>query len=337
MNILVTGGAGYIGSHAVKQLLDANNKVVVVDNCCRGHKQAVDPRATLYCFDLDQTVLVRDLLTDHNIECVMHFAALTYVGESVASPLYYYDNNVAGTISLLRAMHAAKINRMIFSSTAATYGETVKQITELTRQNPINPYGRSKLFIEHILRDYAASNGDFAFAALRYFNVAGCAVDGSIGEDHTPETHLIPVAILTALGKRSGITVFGTDYPTIDCTGVPDGTCIRDYVHVEDLCAAHILAMEALYPGDQRFYNIGIGHGYSVREIIEATKHITGIDFKVEYGCRREGDPAILFANADKIRHELGWSPQYVEIDDIIRTAWNWFRVHPEGYENNVK
>jgi UDP-glucose-4-epimerase GalE len=268
-----------------------------------------------------------EALTEHSIDCVMHFAALAYVGESVAEPLAYYDNNMAGTISLLKAMKTAGVKRLVFSSTCATYGEPeTTPIVETMRQEPVSPYGWSKWCVERVLRDYAVSDRDFSFVALRYFNVAGSAADGTLGEDHAPETHLIPVLLLTALGKRDKVTVFGTDYPT------PDGTCIRDYVHVEDLCAAHIVAMAALKPGDTRFYNLGIGRGYSVKEVIESARRVTGVDFPVEYGPRRAGDPAILFANAEKIRRELGWSARYTEIDPIVATAWKWFQGHPNGY-----
>ena len=256
MRVLVTGGAGYIGSHAVKRLMELGHDVVVLDNIGRGHRQAVPKTVTLVEADLRDTDAVTTVLCDHHIECVMHFAALAYVGESVQKPLLYYDNNTGGSLSLLRAMQAAGVNRLVFSSTCATYGQPEKMpITEDLPQNPINPYGWSKLFFERILRDYSAMNPDFAFAALRYFNVAGSAADGSIGEDHEPETHLIPVLLLTALGKRDGATIFGDDYDT------PDGTCIRDYVHVEDLVDAHTVVMEALQPGDTRFYNLGIGKG----------------------------------------------------------------------------
>ncbi len=215
----------------------------------------------------------------------------------------------------------------MFSSTCATYGEPRQTpIVETTPQQPVNPYGWSKWCVERVLRDYAAAEPRFAFAALRYFNVAGAAADGSLGEDHDPETHLIPVVLLTALGKRPQVTVFGTDYPT------PDGTCIRDYIHVEDLCAAHIVTMDALQPCDARFYNLGIGRGYSVKEVIEAARRVTGRKIPVEYGPRRPGDPAALFANAEKIRRELGWSAQYTEIERIIATAWKWHKSHPDGY-----
>ena len=327
MNVLVAGGAGYIGSHAVRQLLDAGHRVAVVDNLFRGHRQAVAAQAAFHEIDLADTQGLTKILAERSIDCVMHFAALAYVGESVADPLAYYHNNTAGTISLLRAMKAAGVKRLVFSSTAATYGEPERTpIIETMRQEPVNPYGWSKWCVERVLRDYAAADKEFSFAALRYFNVAGAAADGSLGEDHTPETHLIPVLLLTALGKRDKTTVFGADYPT------PDGTCIRDYIHVEDLCAAHIAVMNALQPGDTRFYNLGIGRGYSVREVIESAKRVTGVDFAVEYGPRRAGDPALLFSNADKIRRELGWSPRYTEIDPIVATAWRWFQSHPSGY-----
>ena len=327
MNVMVAGGAGYIGSHAVKQLVEAGHDVVVVDNLFRGHKKAVDPAATFYKIDLANTSTLTDVLKRHSIECVMHFAALAYVGESVTEPLSYYDNNTAGTISLLKAMDAAETRRMVFSSTCATYGEPEKTpIVESEKQSPINPYGWSKWCVERVLKDYAAANPQFAFVALRYFNVAGCAADGSLGEDHQPETHLIPLVLLSALGLRDKLTVFGTDYPT------PDGTCIRDYVHVEDLCAAHILAMQALEAGDARFYNLGIGRGYSVTEVFDAGRRVTGRDIPVEYGPRRPGDPAVLFSNATLLRDALGWTPRYTEIDEIVATAWRWFKENPQGY-----
>ena len=329
MNVLVAGGAGYIGSHAVRQLLAAGHRVAAVDNLFRGHRPAVAAQAAFHEIDLADTQALAKILTEHSIDCVMHFAALAYVGESVTDPLAYYYNNTAGTISLLRAMKTAGVKRLVFSSTCATYGEPrTTPIVETMPQEPVNPYGWSKWCVERVLRDYAAADKQFSFAALRYFNVAGSAADGSLGEDHTPETHLIPVLLLAALGKREKVTVFGTDYPT------PDGTCIRDYIHVEDLCAAHIGVMNALRPGDTRFYNLGIGRGYSVREVIESAKRVTGVDFAVEYGPRRPGDPAILFANADKIRRELGWSPRYTDIDPIVATAWKWFQNHPRGYED---
>ena len=219
------------------------------------------------------------------------------------------------------------VKRLVFSSTCATYGEPEGvPIVETMRQSPISPYGWSKWCVERILRDYSAANPEFAFVAPRYFNVAGCAADGSLGEDHHPETHLIPVILQALLGQREKVVVFGTDYPT------PDGTCIRDYIHVEDLCEAHIVAMNALQPGDARFYNLGIGRGYSVKEVIDSVERVTGKKVPVEYGPRRPGDPAALYANAQKIRDELGWQARHTEIDDIVATAWNWFKNHPHGY-----
>jgi len=328
MNVMVAGGAGYIGSHAVKQLIESGHKVVAVDNFFRGHRRAVHPRAVFRQAALADTQDLADVLREHQIDCVMHFAALAYVGESVIDPLSYYDNNTAGTISLLRAMRAAGCKRMVFSSTCATYGEPPSTpIVETMPQEPINPYGWSKWCVERILKDHGASDRQFAFVSLRYFNVAGAAADGSLGEDHDPETHLIPVLLLAALGRREPVTVFGTDYPT------PDGTCIRDYIHVEDLCGAHVLAMQALRPGDGRFYNLGIGRGYSVREVVDAARQVAGMEIPIRIGDRRPGDPAILFADAQKIRRELGWTPRYTELQPIIASAWSWFKNHPRGYE----
>lgn len=327
MNVLVTGGAGYIGSHAVKLLLAASHKVVVVDNLIRGHRQAVPPGIPFEELDLRQTQAITNALVHHRIDCVMHFAALAYVGESVTQPLRYYDNNTTGSLSLLAAMDAAGVRKLVFSSTCATYGEPASMpIVETMPQSPINPYGWSKLFVERILRDYAHSKPDFAFAALRYFNVAGSAPDASIGEDHDPETHIIPVLLNVALGKVPHVTVFGNDYPT------PDGTCIRDYIHVQDLVNAHAMVLDRLEPGDQRFYNLGIGKGQSVQQLIDAARKVTGRPIPVKMGPRRPGDPPQLFANADKIRSEIGWTPNYTELEPIIETAWRWFVNNPNGY-----
>lgn len=331
MNVLVTGGAGYIGSHAVKRLLADGHSVTVVDNLDRGHRQAVPPAASFHHLDVRQTDKLTEVMRSRQIEAVLHFAALAYVGESVHEPLRYYDNNTVGSISLLRAMDAAGVRRLVFSSTCATYGEPPPEkmpIVESTPQAPINPYGYSKLIFERVLLDYAASNKAFGFTALRYFNVAGSAADGSIGEDHTPETHIIPVILLTALGKREKVTVFGTDYPT------PDGTCVRDYVHVEDLIDAHLVALAAITPGSHAFYNLGIGRGYSVKEVIDSAKRVTGRNIPVEFGPRRAGDPPQLFANASKIAAGLGWKARYTELDPIVETAWRWFKNHPNGYED---
>jgi len=327
MNVMVAGGAGYIGSHAVKQLIEAGHRAVAVDNLYRGHRRAVHPDAFFYDVDLADTRALEHVLRRHAIDCVMHFAALAYVGESVTDPLSYYHNNTAGTVSLLRAMDAAGVGRLVFSSTCATYGEPeTTPIVETMPQQPINPYGWSKWCVERVLKDYAAAQREFAYVSLRYFNVAGCAADGSLGEDHDPETHLIPRLLLAALGKLEGITLFGTDYPT------PDGTCIRDYIHVEDLCAAHVVAMDAVRPGEGRFYNLGIGKGYSVKEVLESARRVAQREIPVQYGPRRAGDPAVLFADARKIQRELGWSARYTDIYQIIATAWNWFKGHPDGY-----
>ncbi len=328
MNVLVTGGAGYIGSHAVKRFRAAGHGVVVLDNLDRGHRAAVPADVPFEQLDLRQTEAVGNALTHHRIETVCHFAALTYVGESVEHPLRYYDNNCAGSLSLLQAMQTAGVKRIVFSSTAATYGQPLTMpIVEDTPQVPLNPYGFSKLVVERMLRDTVASDPQFAFTALRYFNVAGCAADGSLGEDHDPETHLIPVLIHAALGKRDGATLFGDDYPT------PDGTCIRDYIHVEDLVDAHVVAAEALQPGDQRFYNLGIGRGHSVHEVVESARRITAAAIKVDVGPRRPGDPASLYASPDRIKNELGWTAKIADLDEIVESAWRWFKNHPDGYE----
>lgn len=327
MNVLVTGGAGYIGSHAVRRLVSGGHTVAVLDNLYRGHRAAVPEGVTFLKADLRETETVRAVLRDNKIECVMHFAALAYVGESVTEPLTYYDNNTAGTVSLLRAMDAEGVKRLVFSSTCATYGEPASMpIVETMPQSPINPYGWSKLFVERVLIDYANANKDFAFAALRYFNVAGSASDGSIGEDHEPETHIIPVLLNVALGKVPKVTVFGEDYDT------PDGTCVRDYIHVEDLVDAHAVVMGALKDGEQRFYNLGIGQGTSVKELIDSARDVTGREIPVATGPRRAGDPPMLYANADKIKNELGWSAKQTDIRQAIESAWGWFEKHPDGY-----
>lgn len=336
MKVMVTGGAGYIGSHAVKRLREQGHDVVVLDNLDMGHREAVAAvqestpggKLPLEELDLRQTEAVAAALSHHQIECVMHFAALAYVGESVKQPLKYYDNNTAGTTSLIAAMGQAGVGRLVFSSTCATYGEPAEMpIVETMPQSPINPYGWSKLFVERILKDYANATPSFGFAALRYFNVAGSAADGSIGEDHTPETHIIPVVLEVALGKREKVTIFGDDYDT------PDGTCVRDYIHVEDLVDAHIAVMEKLKHGDQRFYNLGIGEGKTVKQVIDAARKVTGHDIPAEIGPRREGDPPMLYANADLVRQQIGWHAKITDIELMVESAWRWFKNHPNGYE----
>ena len=327
MNILVTGGAGYIGSHAVKQLREAGHKVVVLDNLTIGHREAVPNDVPFYQYDLAQTGPIVELLAKHQIEGVMHFAALAKVGESVQQPLMYYANNTAGAVSLLDAMKRVGVKNFVFSSTAATFGEPDETpIYETSPQKPINPYGRSKWFVEQILFDEAHADPAFAFTIFRYFNVAGATIDGTIGEAHDEETHLIPNILFAAMGKKDKISVFGTDYPT------PDGTCVRDYVHVDDLVNAHLLAMNALAPGESRVYNLGSGSGYSVREMLDAAAIVTQREIPTEYVGRREGDPAVLFTNSDKAKRELGWNPKYSDMKAIIETAWRWHTSHPNGY-----
>jgi UDP-glucose 4-epimerase len=332
--VLVTGGAGYIGSHAVRLLLESGHRVMALGNLSRGQRAAVQRDADFAQLDLAQTDELARLMRQHAVTSVLHFAALAYVGESVERPLQYYANNVAGTLSLLQAMDEAGVKRLVFSSTCATYGiPAMLPITKSTPQNPINPYGWSKRFVEQILIDKANADPEFACTMLRYFNVAGCPEDGSLGEAHDPETHLIPLVLRTALGvvgQRKAMTVFGTDYPT------PDGTCIRDYVHVDDLCRAHLLALDHIRPGRPQVYNVGIGRGYSVREVIEAAGRVTGHDIPLEDAPRRAGDPPELWAQADRIRHELGWSPRFTRLDDIIDTAWQWFHRKPRGYRSDT-
>lgn len=329
MNVLVTGGAGYIGSHAVQRLLADGHTVDVMDNLYRGHRAAVPDGVAFVEADLLDYDAIAEALQVHAIECVMNFAALAYVGESVDEPLSYYQNNTAGVLNLLRAMDDVGVKKMVHSSTCATYGEPRPEnipIGEDTPQKPINPYGMSKLMVEHILRDYAHANPDFAFAAPRYFNVAGSDPEGRIGEDHNPESHIIPVLIQAAMGKREKAYIFGDDYPT------PDGTCIRDYVHVVDLVDAHVLLMNALKPGDQRFYNLGIGNGLSVRQIVDAVKKVTGVDFTVEIADRRPGDPPTLYADPRKIKDELGWQARITDVETMVADAYRWFKNHPDGY-----
>ncbi len=327
MRVLVTGGAGYIGSHALRALLRAGHTPVAYDNLSRGHRAAVPKDVPLIEADIRDTDVLTAALKDNSIDCVMHFAAFAYVGESVEVPLLYYNNNSRGTLSVLEAIDRARTPRLVFSSTCATYGNPPQNpIVETTVQRPINPYGMSKLVSEYMISDYAVSRSDFSYAALRYFNVAGSSFDGEIGEDHDPETHLIPVILQAALGRREKVTVFGDDYPT------PDGTCIRDYIHVEDLVSAHVHVMGALKPSDRRIYNLGIGRGHSVREIIDAARRVTGVDFKVEMGPRRAGDPASLYSDPSRIHSELGWRAQHTDIDATIRSAYQWMSKNPDGY-----
>lgn len=328
MNVLVAGGAGYIGSHTVKRLNEAGHSPVVYDNLSRGHKAAAERLGVPMVFaDLnDKPSLVR-ALRDFRIDTVMHFAAYAYVGESVERPLLYYQNNVATTVAVLQAMQEASVKRFVFSSTCAVYGDPDEvPITEEEKKAPVSPYGRSKLMVEQILTDYLAADKAFSFAALRYFNASGCAMDGTLGEDHDPETHLIPVVLQAVLGVRPGVTVFGTDYPT------PDGTCVRDYIHVDDLADAHILAMEKLTAGTSMFMNLGTGRGFSVKEIIAASEQVTGKKVPVTYGARRPGDAIALWADPTRARRMLGWEAKLKDPVEIIRSAWRWFEKNSRGY-----
>jgi UDP-glucose 4-epimerase len=326
MNILVVGGAGYIGSHVVSDLRGAYHPIVL-DNLCKGHAESVSG-SKFILGDLHDKHALMQTLTQNQIKAVIHFAAYSLVGESMENPAAYYDNNVAGTLSLLDAMVQCNVHKMVFSSTAAVYGEPdVWPITEDLATYPTNVYGRTKLIIEQMLSDFSRAYG-LQYVALRYFNAAGASLDGSIGEDHQPESHLIPLILKTALGQREAIDVYGSDYPTAD------GTCIRDYVHVCDLADAHVLALEYLLAGKgSATYNLGSETGYSVREVITKVKEVTGIDFAVNETQRRPGDPAVLVASAQKIQKELGWTPVYSDLDTIIRTAWQWHSRHPYGYK----
>jgi UDP-glucose-4-epimerase GalE len=327
MRILVTGGAGYIGSHAVRLFLSRGHDVWVYDNLDLGHRAAV-PADRLVVGDLNELPKLDQLLMLQRIEAVVHFAAFSLVGESVRDPAKYYQNNLVNTLNLLDCLRRQQIGRFVFSSTCATYGVPEQvPITEDEPQRPINPYGRAKLAVEQALHDYATAYG-WGYAALRYFNAAGAAPDGSIGEDHDPETHLIPLAIFAAQGRRPHLEIFGTDYPT------PDGTCVRDYVHVDDLAEAHLLALERLQPGQGLRYNLGTGRGYSVREVVRTVEEVSGKAVPLKVGPRRPGDPPELVAAADRVRRELGWQARYPELRAIVETAWNWHSKHPRGYRD---
>lgn len=330
MRILVTGGAGYIGSHAVRLFLSRGHDVWVYDNLSEGHRRAV-PQDRLIVADLTEVQRLDHAILEHRIEAVVHFAAYTYVGHSVRDPGKYYQNNLVNTLNLMECLRRHGIGRFVFSSTAATYGAPERvPITEDEPLRPINPYGNSKVAVERALADYARAY-QWGYAALRYFNAAGASPDASIGEDHDPETHLIPLVLKAITGQVPAIEIFGTDYPT------PDGTCVRDYIHVNDLADAHLLALERLEPGKQMRYNLGIGRGYSVREVIETASQVTGKPVPVKEGPRREGDPPVLIASSEKIQRELGWRPRYTELRSIIETAWRWHQSHPKGYNDRVR
>lgn len=326
MKVLVTGGAGYVGSHAVRLLMLAGHDVWVYDNLSRGHREAVPPGRLIVGDLADHSALV-EALQSREIEAVMHFAAFMEVGESVRDPNRYYQNNLAGTLTLLQAMLTADVKRIVFSSTAAVYGQPEQSpIPEDAPIRPINPYGFTKAAIEQALSDYAAAYG-IGYAALRYFNACGASPDGDLGEDHVPESHLIPLVLKTALGQREEMQIFGDDFDT------PDGTCVRDYVHVDDLGSAHVNALDRIQPGQGIVANLGIGRGFSVQEVIETCREVTGSKIPCRVVARRAGDPASLIADSTKAQQLLDWEPQYIDLADIIKTAWRWHKSHPDGYE----
>lgn len=324
MNILVTGGAGYIGSVTAQHLVDRAHEVVVLDNLQTGHRAAVPSSATFYEGDIRDSELVARIIAEHDIAAVIHFAAVSLVGESMADPLKYFTDNTVATLTLLNTVVRAGVQRIIFSSTATLYG--VPDVVPIPEDAPVritNVYGETKWTIERALAWLQELHG-IGFTALRYFNA--CGAEPGRGEDHTPETHLIPIVLEVAAGKRDSVTIFGTDYDTVD------GTNIRDYVHVLDLAHAHALAVEALQPGQANTYNVGLGVGYSVREIIDVCREVTGHAIPAAEGERRAGDPPVLVADSTRIRQELGWEPRWQSIASIVQTAWNWHAKHPNGY-----
>ncbi len=327
MAILVAGGAGYIGSHTVAELLEGNEEVVVADNLEKGHQEAV-LGGRFYRGDLRDDAFLDRVFQENGIEAVIHFAAYSLVGESVGEPLKYYHNNVYATMNLLKKMQEHDVKKIVFSSTAATYGEPENiPILERDKTEPTNPYGETKLTVEKMLK-WADNAHGIKYASLRYFNAAGAHISGKIGEDHSPESHLIPIILQAALGQREAISIFGDDYDT------PDGTCIRDYIHVTDLAQAHILALQKLRDGGKSdIYNLGNGKGFSVKEVVELAREVTGVNIKAVMADRRPGDPAILIASSEKIQRELQWKPQYNDLKTIIETAWKWHKNHPGGFE----
>lgn len=325
MKILLTGGAGYVGSACLRLLKQSGHQVVAFDNLVEGHPAAVDG-AELVVGDIRDTQLMEKTLRDYDIEAVMHFAAATNVGESVVNPAYHYDNNIGGTLSLLNAMVAVGVKKILFSSTCATYGlNPVSPMAEDAAQDPCSPYARTKLAVEWMIRDFAHTYG-MGFTILRYFNAAGASADGRFGEYHHPETHLIPLVLQDILNGPKALKVFGNDYPTVD------GTCIRDYVHIDDLASAHLLAMEAIEDNTQEVYNIGTGNGQSVLDIIKACELVSGHQVVYTVVERRPGDAPELVADPRKLQSRLGWKPKYPKIEDTVRTAWMWHKICPQGY-----
>lgn len=328
MAILVLGGAGYIGSHTVYELIDAGRDVVVADNLLTGFRAAVHPKARFYQLDIRDRSALDELFTKEKIEGVIHFAASSQVGESMSDPLKYYDNNLHGTMVLLQAMVAHGVDKIVFSSTAATYGEPEQvPILETDRTDPTNCYGETKLAMEHMMRWVSRAHG-LKYVALRYFNACGAHPSGAIGEAHNPETHLIPLILQVPNGQREKISIFGDDYPT------KDGTCIRDYIHVSDLAQAHILALDHLLQGGESdVFNLGNGVGFTVKEVIDVARAVTGHPIPAETCPRRAGDPAQLIASSKKAVEQLGWKPKYNDLNTIIASAWKWHSAHPRGYE----
>ena len=326
--ILVCGGAGYIGSHAVRQLIDKGEEVIIVDNLETGHEDAIHPKAKFYKVDIRDEKSLNKVFEENKIDEVIHFAANSLVGESMTNPLKYFNNNVHGTEVLLKVMVAHDVNKIVFSSTAATYGEPKNiPILESDETNPTNAYGETKLCMEKMMKWADKAHG-VKYISLRYFNVAGAHVSGEIGEDHNPETHLIPLILQVPLGKREFISIFGDDYET------HDGTCIRDYIHVTDLADAHILAVHKLREGSEsNIFNLGSGNGFTVKEMIEAARKVTEHEIPAKVCERRAGDPAKLVASSEKARRELGWNPKYENVEDMISSAWNWHKNHPNGFE----
>lgn len=325
MRILVTGGAGYVGSACMRHLLAHGHEALAFDNLVQGHREAV-PSDRFVEGDIADTDLLRRTLTDFRADAVMHFAAATCVGESVEDPEYHYRNNIAGTLSLLNAMRSANVQRMLFSSTCATYGLSPKcPMSEDAPQDPVSPYARTKLTVEWMIRDFAEAYG-LGFTLLRYFNAAGASPDGKYGEDHDPENHLIPLVLQVPLGQREKILIFGDDYPT------PDGTCIRDYIHVDDLASAHLLTIQATTPETREVFNVGAGNGCSVLEVIRACEEVVGRPIAQRVVERRPGDPPALVADPTKLKSRLGWKPRYADIHETVKTAWKWHQANSNGY-----
>ncbi len=328
MSVLICGGAGYIGSHNVRAFLNHGEDVIVIDNLVTGHKQSLPESVKFYEGDIRDGKILDEIFTQNNIEAVIHFCAFSLVGESVEQPLKYFDNNVGGMISLLESMQRNNVKKIVFSSSAAVYGEPERiPILETDPTNPTNPYGESKRIMEKIMH-WVSLQHDIRYVSLRYFNVAGAWHDGTIGEAHNHETHLVPIILQVPLGKREKVTVYGDDYNT------PDGTCIRDYVYIEDLAHAHLLALEYLRNGgESQIFNLGSGDGYSVMEMINAARKASGHEIKLEIGKRRAGDPARLVADSSKAREILKWQPKVTSMEEIISTAWRWHKSHPNGYD----